>query len=116
MLTKIMSAASMALLLVAVLRHPTVGYQILLEAVVCMTGILVLTRAVQRGRYFWALPFFAIIVLFNPIAPIVLSRNTFLWLDLVALMTFAVSLACMKTQRRLSIPSMTDPAPGGESL
>lgn len=116
MLTKIMSVASIALLLVAPLWFPTVGHQILLEAVVCTASLLVLTQAVRRGKYFWALPFFAIAVLFNPIVPLVLARKTFLWLDLVCLMTFAISLAGMKAQPRLSIPSVTNRTPGSESL
>lgn len=116
MLTKMMSVASMVLLLMTVLWLPTVGYQIALEAVVCLASILVLTQAVRRGRYFWAIPFFAIAVLFNPIVPIMLARKTFLWLDLVCLITFAFSLVGMKAQPRLSMPSITNRTPGSESL
>ena len=116
MLTKIMSVASMALLLVAPLWFPTPGHQILLEAVVCVASLLVLTQAIRRGKYIWVLPFFAIAVLFNPIVPVVLARKTFLWLDLVCLMTFAFSLTGMKSQPRLSIPSITNRTPGSESL
>jgi hypothetical protein len=116
MLTKIITVASIVLLLVAVLWLPTVGYQIMLETVVCMASLLVLTQTVQRAKYFWAMPFFVIAVLFNPIVPIVLARKTFLWLDLVCLMTFTFSLAGMAAKPRLSIPSITNRTPGSESL
>src|SRR5215831_19564145 len=88
MLTKIMKWVSIAALLLAVLRLPTGSYQALLEIVVCMSGLLAATQAVRAGKYFWATGFVAIAVLFNPVVPVALARRTFLWLDLVCLMTF----------------------------
>jgi len=48
--------------------------------------------------------------------PVALARRTFLWLDLVCLMTFLISLGALKTRPTLSIPSITDRTPGSESL
>lgn len=116
MLTKIMKWVSIAALLLAVLRLPTGSYQVLFEIVVCMSGLLVATQAVGAGKYLWALGFAAIAVLFNPVVPVALARRTFIWLDLVCLMTFLVSLAALRSRPMLSIPSITDRMPGSESL
>lgn len=115
MLTKIMKWVSSAVLLLAGLRL-TSGYQILLGFVICVSGILVLTQAVRDSKYLWAVGFFLITVLFNPVVPVVLSRKTFLWLDWVCLMTFLVSLVALKRQPTLSMPSITNRTPGSESL
>lgn len=116
MFTKIMKWVSIAVLLAAVLRLPSTNYQILLEMVVCVSGLLVVTQAVLRGKYFWAAGFVAIVALFNPVVPVALSRRGFLLLDLVCLVTFLVSLGALQRQPRLSIPSITDRTPGSESL
>ncbi len=116
MFTRIMKWVSVAVLLLAVLRPPTGSYQVVFEVVVCMSGLVAATQAVRAGKYLWAAGFVAITVLFNPVAPVALARRTFLWLDLVCLMTFLISLAALKTQPILSIPSITDRTPGSESL
>ncbi len=116
MFTRIMKWVSIAALLLAVLRLPTGSYQVLFEVVVCMSGLLAATQAVRAGKYLWATGFVAIAVLFNPVVPVALARRTFLWLDLVCLLTFLISLAALKTQPTLSIPSITDRTPGSESL
>ncbi len=116
MFTKIMKWVSTAVLLLAVLRLPTASYQVLLEVVVCVSALLVVTQAVRAGKYFWAAGFVAMAVLFNPVVPLALSRNTFLWVDLVCIATFIVSLGVLKGQRILSIPSITNRTPGSESL
>jgi hypothetical protein len=115
MLTKIMKWVSIAALFLAGLRL-TVSYQVLLEFVVCVSGILVVTRAVRDSKYLWAAAFFTIAVLFNPVVPVALSRKTFLWLDWVCLMTFLVSLAGLKRHPTLSMASITNRTPGSESL
>lgn len=116
MSTKSMKGVSIAVLLLAVLRLPSASYQVLLEIFVCVSALLVVTQAVRAGKYFWAAGFVAIAVLFNPVVPVALSRKTFLWLDSVCLMTFLVSLAVLKRQPTLSMPSITNRTPGSESL
>ncbi len=116
MLTKIMKWVSIAVLLLAVLRLPAASYQVVLEIVVCVSGLLVVTQAVRAGKYLWAAGFVAIAVLFNPVVPAVLSRKVFLWLDWLCLAAFLLSLAALKRQPRLSMPSITNRTPGSESL
>jgi uncharacterized protein DUF6804 len=115
MLTKIMKWVSIAVLLLAGLRL-ALSYQVLLEFVVCVSGLLVVTQAVRAGKYIWATGFLAIAVAFNPIVPIPLSGKAFLWLDWICLAAFLLSLAALKRQPILSIPSITNRTPGSESL
>jgi hypothetical protein len=115
MLTNFMKWVSSAVLLLAGLRLAT-PYQVSLEIVVCVSALLVLTQAVRVGKYVWATVFLTIAVLFNPVVPMVLSRKTFLWLDWLCLMTFMVSLAALKMQPVLSMPSITNRVPAREAL
>lgn len=115
MLTNIMKWVSSAGLLLAGLSLAA-SYQILVKIVVCVSGLLVLSQAVRANKYLWAAGFLAIAGLFNPVVPVVLSRKTFLWLDWVCLMTFLISLAALRRQPILSMPSITNRVPGSESL
>jgi hypothetical protein len=115
MLTKIMKWASIAVLLLVGLRLAK-SYQGLWEMVVCVSALLVVAQAVRAAKYFWAAGFLAIVVLFNPVAPIVLSAKILLWLNWVCLAAFLVSLAVLKRSPTLSIPSITNRTPRSESL
>jgi hypothetical protein len=86
------------------------------EVVVCLSGLLAAAQAVRAGKYRWATGFVAIAVLFHPVVPVAFARRTFLWLDLVWLMTFLISLGALKTRPTPSIPSITGRPPGSESL
>jgi uncharacterized protein DUF6804 len=116
MFTKIMKWVSIMALLLAVFWRSSANFQLVLESVVCVTGLLVVMQAVRRGKYFWAAGFLAVAVLFNPVVPVALSKNAFLWLDALCIATFLVSLVVFKRQPRLSIPSITNATPGSESL
>ena len=119
MLTKIMKWSSIAALLVlaAASWRSSADYRTVLAGlVVCAGAIVVLVQSVGAGKYIWAAAFLAVSVLFNPALPISFPRNTFVMLDLVCLVLFAVSLAALKSTSRLSIPSITDRTPGSESL
>jgi hypothetical protein len=114
--TKIMKWLSIAALLLAVLRLPIGSHRVVLEIVVCVSALLVVTQAIRADKYYWASGFSVIAVLFNPVVPIALSGNAFLWLDWVCLAAFLVSLVALKRQPTLSVPSITNPMPGTESL
>src|SRR2546430_296051 len=96
MLTKTMKWISIAGLLLAVLWRPSENYQLLLQFVVCGGAIMIFLQAADAGKYVWATGFVAIAVLFNPIQPIAFSPAMFLWMDLICVATFAVSLAVLK--------------------
>ena len=117
MFTNIMKSVAMAILLGAVLGRPSAGYELALRLVICMSAIMVMLQAGFASRFFLAAIFVAIAVLFNPIAPVVLSSGAALGLNWVCLAAYALSLAVLRTQKpRLSIPSITDRTPGSESL
>lgn len=117
--TKVMKWGSIAalLILVALNSRSLADYRTVLAAlVVCAGAIVVLVQSTSRGKYLWATAFLAVGVLFNPVMPIMLPRNTFVMLELVSLVLFAASLAALKRIPRLSIASITDRTPGSQSL
>jgi hypothetical protein len=116
MLTKIVKLVAVAALLLGVLPHPSGSYQVLLDIFVCVTAVVVATQAFRTRSYIWAAGFAAMAVLYNPVLPVVFARTTSLWLDVVCLMTFMLSLVALKSRPRLSIPSITNRTPGSESL
>ena len=119
MLTKMMKWGSIAALLILATLNwgSSSDYRTVLAAlVVFASAIAVLMQSVSAGKYLWASAFLAISVLFNPALPIMLPRSTFVMLDLICLLLFALSLAALKTSPRLSIASIIDRTPGSESL
>ncbi len=116
MFTKIMKWVSVAVLVLAALWLPGASSQVLLEVVICVSGLLVVRQAVRASKYFWAVGFLAVAALFNPVVPIALSRRTFLWLDWVCVAAFLMSLAVLRRQPVLSMPSITGRTPGSVSL
>jgi Family of unknown function (DUF6804) len=104
-----------ALMLMAFWQAPA-GLEVMLDIVVCVGGMTVATQAVARPNYLWTAGFVLIAVLFNPVVPVVFSRNIFLVLDLTCLLAFLLSLEALKSGRALSIPSITNRRPRSESL
>jgi hypothetical protein len=118
MTMKVMKLVAVAALLLAIWPHLSSISHTLLDILVCGTSVVVATQAFRTGRQIWAAGFAVIAVLFNPAVPLVFARRTFLWLDVVCLITFMLSLVALKgrVQPRLSIPSITGRTPGSESL
>ena len=111
MLTTIVKCVSVVTLLalLALLWHTPSDYRSFLAAFVVFAGTLVvLVQAVHAHKYVWAAAFFSLGVLFNPMLPVMLSRNVFLLLGLSSLVLFTLSLAALKPAHRLSIASITD--------
>jgi len=107
-LTKAMKCASIVVLGPALLGFPTANFQVLLKAVVCVTAMLVLAKAVRKSRYAWATGFGVIALLFNPVVPEALPPGTLLWVNGLCLIMFLVSLTALERQPR-------PPALGNES-
>ena len=106
MLTKMMKWLSIAVLLPAVFWQPSAGYQLALQFVVCAGAILVALQAARSKKYIWAIGFVAIAMLFNPFQPLTFSRAMFLSLGWVSVATFLVSLAVLKANAGLAMPSI----------
>ncbi len=121
MLTKIMKWVTMAALLTAALLWRSAANsqftQFLLGCIVCLGACVVLMQAGRAKKYVWAGGFAVIALLFNPLAPVLPFEGAWgRWLVLLSILPFAVSLAALKAQPLLSIPSITGRNPGSESL
>jgi hypothetical protein len=73
------------------------GYLELLVLVVWATAIMVVAQTILARKYFWAMGFVAVAVLFNPISPLTISRSTFLILNSICILAFVLSLAVLRT-------------------
>jgi len=116
--TEVMKWASIAALLVALLFWPsTVNYQRELSLVVTAGAGVVLVQAYQSKNYRLAAGFLCIAVIFNPVLPIFhLAGALSLYLVILAIAPFAISLIALHPKKLLSIPSITDRNPGSQSL
>lgn len=79
------------------------GYLEVLVLLVWLTAVMVVVQAVFTHEYLWAVGFVAIAVLFNPIAPLTLSRSTFLILDSICIFVFVLSMALLGTGRKRNL-------------
>ena len=118
MLTQIMKCvAAIVLVVVAVFCwHSSLDLRMAVQFIVCIGAGLVFVQAISEKKRLWAAGFFGVAVLFNPVVPVTLSQNIFLWLDAVCLTMFLFSLVFLRSRPRLSVASVTDPGPGNESL
>ena len=116
MLTKVMMWVSIAVVLLALLGVPVTSEKILLETVVCASGLLVIRQVVHAGQYLLATGFLPIIVLFSPISPIAVSGRVFLWLNWIGLAAFLVAVFVLKTERTLSMFSIITRTPRRKAL
>jgi hypothetical protein len=118
MITKTMKWLSIIALLPAALFlwQPPADYRLVLQFVVCGTAALVALQAGRESKYLWAAGFWVVAVLFNPLAPIAVSHNTFVWLNLLSAIMLLASLVYLKNPPRLTIASVTDPGARSESL
>ena len=114
-MTKTMKWVSITMLLLAMLQLPVARHQVLLAIVVCASGLLVVAQAVRAGKYPWAIGFFAIAVLFNPVMPIARSGRDVLWLNGIGLAAFLTAAAALKAGRARTVPSVTSRLPRREA-
>jgi hypothetical protein len=105
---KVMKWFAAAMLVLGGLGLFDAGFQIVLKIVVCIAALLVFAQAFTEKRWVWATVFFALALAYNPVAPVLYSKRIFLWLDLMGMMTFLISLVALKQRRRLSLVSITN--------
>ena len=70
------------------------GYYILLRWITCITSILVAFQAFEKNIDWAKVVFIVIAILFNPLAPIYLSRSIWISLDIITgiLFIFAIRI------------------------
>jgi hypothetical protein len=108
MLTKMMMWVSIAVVLLALLELPVTSEPVLVEIVVCASGLLVICQAVRAGQYLLATGFLPIAMAFSPISPIAISGRAFLFLNWLGLAAFLVAVIALKTERTRSMPWITN--------
>jgi len=64
------------------------GYYILLRWITCITSILVTFKAFEKNNDWAKVVFIVISILFNPLAPIHLSRSTWIPIDIITAIFF----------------------------
>ena len=68
------------------------GYYILLRWITCITSILVAFQAFEKNIDWAKVVFIVIAILFNPLAPIYLSRSTWIPLDIITAIIFMFTI------------------------
>ncbi len=116
--TKVMRWVAAVALSGAVLLRPSTGDEALLQFVVSASAVLVMVQAGLAGRYVVAAAFTLVAVLFNPVVPVALVSQSFLWMYLSSLAMAGIFLTALKIRMRprLSMASITVRTPGSESL
>lgn len=104
-----MKWVSIMMLLLALFWPPLSNHQVALEILICLSALLVVAQAWSASKHFWALGFVAIAVLFNPIVPLALTRQTFLWLEWVCLAAFLLSLTGLTGKPLAPAPGILNP-------
>jgi hypothetical protein len=92
------------------------GFQIVLKIVVCIAALMVFAQALTERKWIWGVFFLALAITYNPVAPVFYSKRIFLWLDLMGMMTFLISLVALKQRRILSLVSITNQRVRPDSL
>jgi hypothetical protein len=119
MMTRTMKWASVLALvmLMALLARSASSAATALSAFIVWAGaVVVMMQALRIRKYVWAAAFAGIMIGFNPIVPISAPRLAFLAFYSICLASFVLSLAYLPSTARLSLESVTDTAPRGESL
>lgn len=116
MFTKLTKWFSITARVLGLFSGSSAGFRIGMEMVVCVAALAVLTQACRTGESIWGGGFVTLAVLFNPAAPLMLSRQIFLRLEGVSIAVFLASLFFLGWQPILSMPSIADRTLGSESL
>jgi hypothetical protein len=89
--TKYFIILSIFMLFGAIAEWPY-GYYILLRWITCITSILVAFQAFEKNIDWAKVVFIVIAILFNPIAPIYLSRSTWVPIDIITAIFFIFTI------------------------
>lgn len=90
--------------------------EILVQFVICGGALFVMMEAVRNRQYLWVAAFALPVVFFNPLLPIELSRSAALPIVLLCVSAFLLSLRYLSPKPRMSLATITDLPPRGESL
>lgn len=80
---RILWVLAVALLLIATAKLPY-GFYTFLRVAICGFSAVVAFFALTDGASRWGIAFALLAILFNPLAPIYLDRQTWFWLDIAS--------------------------------
>jgi len=89
--TKYFIILSIFMLFGAIAEWPY-GYYTFLRWITCITSILVVLQAFEKNIDWAKVVFIIIAILFNPLAPIYLSRSTWIPLDIITAVLFIYAI------------------------
>jgi hypothetical protein len=101
-------AASASVLLLVALGHHPYGYYTFLRWAVTIAAVVVAVVAWRSDSPWVTWPFIAIAILFNPIAPVYMTRHSWQPVDIVCAIAFAASLKLRTLPQPKSAVSRTD--------
>src|SRR5689334_6585849 len=102
--------------LMLALWSPSPDYGTLVHVAVFAGAWGIAFQTGKAGRYFLATAFAAIAVLFNPIAPVMLSANAFLLACWASAGVFVFALVRLKKKERVPIASISSAIRRSESM
>ena len=86
-----------AVLGIAILQMPY-GYYVFTRAVTCAAAVLIVVTDIKERQKLtvWSVLFVLMAILFNPVLPIYLPRQTWFYFDLIAACTFAIHITFVR--------------------
>ncbi len=98
-LIKVPIVLSLIMLLLAILPVWPYGYYTLLRLVVCGTAIYLVwfSKAINKQAWMWVMGF--IVLLFNPLIPIRLGKEMWVFIDLVIAVIFIIYLFKLRNRK-----------------
>ena len=97
----VIPAVTAAVLLVVAVGHHPYSYYTFLRWAVCASALLVAWVAWNSSAQWAAFPFAAIALLFNPLAPVYMTRAHWRPVDIASAVAFVCSLALKRTDAYL---------------
>jgi hypothetical protein len=98
--TLIPSCISIAMLLLAIPPIWPYGYYTLLRWVVCGTSLFIAYTAYGLNRKFWMWLIGLVAILFNPLIPVYLDKETWVVIDVVVAVVIFTSIWFLKNDKK----------------
>jgi len=96
----IVSVIVIVMLLLAIPDIWPYGYYIVLRWVVAASALFLIWVSYELKKQFWLVPMAMVAILFNPIVPIHLDKETWTIIDFVVAILFLVSIFKLKINER----------------
>jgi len=83
---------SVLILFNAAIHNTHYGYYAFVRCIICITSILIAFQAFKKNIDWAKVVFIIIAIIFNPLAPIYLSRNIWMPIDIIAAILFVFAI------------------------